>query len=458
MAKMWQGRTEGLTNQIADQLNSSISFDSRMFKEDILGSIAHAKMLCKCGIISETEKEEIVSGLSEILSALKKGELEIDPTAEDIHMFIEAELTKKYPISGKKLHTARSRNDQVALDLRLYLINKNRNIRILVNNLIKALTNLAQENTKTIMPGYTHLQRAQPIVFSHQLLSYCFMLLRDLDRLKDCAKRTDVSPIGSCALAGTTYNTDRDFEANELGFNSVSLNSIDGVSDRDFVVELLSVLSIIMMHLSRLSEEIILWTSAEFDFIELSDEFTTGSSIMPQKKNSDMAELVRGKTGRVYGDLMALLTTLKGLPLAYNKDMQEDKEAVFDAIDTVELCLAVYEPMISGITVKKENMLQAAKKGFINATDLADYLTKKGLPFRESYKISGQIVSYCIANNKVLEDLSLQEYKEFSTLFEEDLYNEIDLQTCVEKRISKGGVSEASQLEQIKFLQERFKA
>ena len=453
MAKMWQGRTEGLTNQIADELNSSISFDSRMFNEDILGSIAHAKMLCKCGIISETEKEEIVSGLSEILSALKKGELEIDQTAEDIHMFIEAELTKKYPVSGKKLHTARSRNDQVALDLRLYLLKENRNIRILVRNLIKALIKVAKENTKTIMPGYTHLQRAQPIVFSHHLLSYCFMLLRDLDRLNDCEKRTAVSPIGSCALAGTTYNTDRDFEANELGLDAVSLNSMDGVSDRDFALELLSVLSIIMMHLSRLSEEIILWTSLEFDFVELSNEFTTGSSIMPQKKNSDMAELVRGKTGRVYGDLMALLTTLKGLPLAYNKDMQEDKEAVFDAIDTVKICLEVYSPMVSGMTVKKENMLLAAQKGFINATDLADYLTKKGLPFRESYKISGQIVSYCISQNKVLEELDLKEYKNFSKVFEQDLYNEIDLNNCVSKRISKGGTSEASQNEQIAFIE-----
>ncbi len=457
MAKMWQGRTDGLTNKIADDFNSSISFDSRMFKEDILGSIAHAKMLCKCGIISEPEKEEIVSGLSEIMSALKKGELKIDETAEDIHMFIEAELTKKYPVSGKKLHTARSRNDQVALDLRLYLLNENRNIRILVRNLIKALIKVAKENTKTIMPGYTHLQRAQPIVFSHHLLSYCFMLLRDLERLNDCAKRTDVSPIGSCALAGTTYNTDREYEADLLGFDAVSLNSLDGVSDRDFALELLSSLSIIMMHLSRLSEEIILWTSLEFNFVELSDDFTTGSSIMPQKKNSDMAELVRGKTGRVYGDLMALLTTLKGLPLAYNKDMQEDKEAIFDAVDTVKICLEVYAPMIESMTVKKENMLRAAKEGFINATDLADYLTKKGVPFRESYKISGELVSYCIKNNKVLEELSLEEYKEFSEIFEEDLYNEIDLFTCVSKRISLGAVSEESQIKQIEFIEEQLK-
>ena len=453
MAKMWQGRTDGLTNKIADDFNSSISFDSRMFVEDINGSIAHAKMLQKCDIISETEKDEIISGLLEILKDIKSGELVIDETAEDIHMFIEAELTKKYPVSGKKLHTARSRNDQVALDLRLYLLKESGNIKALIKELIKALLTVAKDNTKTIMPGYTHLQRAQPIVFSHHLLSYCFMLLRDLDRLNDCDKRTAVSPIGSCALAGTTYNTDRDYEAELLGLNEVSLNSLDGVSDRDFVLEMLSSLSVLMMHLSRLSEEIILWTSLEFDFIELSNEFTTGSSIMPQKKNSDMAELVRGKTGRVYGDLMALLTTLKGLPLAYNKDMQEDKEAIFDAIDTVKMCLEVYAPMVSSMTVKKENMLLAAKKGFINATDLADYLTKKGLPFRESYKISGQLVSYCISKNKVLEELSLDEYKEFSDIFEEDLYNEIDLYNCASKRISKGGTSESSQKEQIAFIE-----
>ena len=453
MAKMWQGRTDGLTNKIADDFNSSISFDSRMFVEDINGSIAHAKMLQKCDIISETEKDEIISGLLEILKDIKSGELVIDETAEDIHMFIEAELTKKYPVSVKKLHTARSRNDQVALDLRLYLLKESGNIKALIKELIKALLTVAKDNTKTIMPGYTHLQRAQPIVFSHHLLSYCFMLLRDLDRLNDCDKRTAVSPIGSCALAGTTYNTDRDYESELLGLNEVSLNSLDGVSDRDFALEMLTSLSVLLMHLSRLSEEIILWTSLEFDFIELSNEFTTGSSIMPQKKNSDMAELVRGKTGRVYGDLMALLTTLKGLPLAYNKDMQEDKEAIFDAIDTVKMCLEVYAPMVSSMTVKKENMLLAAKKGFINATDLADYLTKKGLPFRESYKISGQLVSYCISKNKVLEELSLDEYKEFSDIFEEDLYNEIDLYNCASKRISKGGTSESSQKEQIAFIE-----
>ena len=455
MSKMWQGRTDGITNKIADDFNSSISFDSRMFSEDISGSIAHAKMLNKCEIISDAEKDEIVFGLNEIMNDIKSGKLAIDETAEDIHMFIEAELTKKYPVSGKKLHTARSRNDQVALDLRLYLLKESSNIKALIKELIKALLTVAKDNTKTIMPGYTHLQRAQPIVFSHHLLSYCFMLLRDIDRLNDCDKRTAVSPIGSCALAGTTYNIDRDFEAELLGFSEVSLNSLDGVSDRDFALEMLSALSLIMMHLSRLSEEIILWTSLEFNFVELSNEFTTGSSIMPQKKNSDMAELVRGKTGRVYGDLMALLTTLKGLPLAYNKDMQEDKEAIFDAIDTVKMCLEVYAPMVSSMTVKKENMLLAAKKGFINATDLADYLTKKGTPFRESYKISGQLVSYCILNNKVLEELSIEEYKGFSDIFEEDLYNEIDLYTCAAKRISKGGTSEASQLEQIKFIEER---
>ena len=458
MAKLWQGRTSGITNQLADDFNSSISFDSRMYKEDITGSIAHAKMLNKCGIINDTELNEIVTGLEEILEGLISGSIQIDETAEDIHMFIEALLTEKYPVSGKKLHTARSRNDQVALDLRLYLLKETDEIVALIKEVVNSLLIVAKDNTDTVLPGYTHLQRAQPIVFSHQLLSYCFMLLRDIERLNDSKKRTAVSPIGSCALAGTTYNTDRIFEAELLGLNKVALNSIDGVSDRDFALEILSALSIIMMHLSRLSEEIILWSSLEFKFIELSDEFTTGSSIMPQKKNSDMAELVRGKTGRVYGDLMALLTTLKGLPLAYNKDMQEDKEAIFDALDTVKMCLMVYAPMIKSMVVKKENMLLAAKQGFINATDLADYLTKKGLPFRESYKISGQIVAYCIANNTVLEELSIEQYKSFNDIIEKDIYNEIDLSSCVNKRVSLGGVGKASQQTQIEYVEKCLEA
>lgn len=456
MQKMWAGRTSGVVNSLADMFNSSISFDHRMFKEDITGSIAHAKMLCKCGIISNEDKDDIIKGLNEILDEILSGKLEIDFKAEDIHMFIESELTKRYP-AGKKLHTARSRNDQVALDLRLYLNKTVEEQKKLIKNLVAALLNVAKQNKDTILPGYTHLQRAQPIVFSHHLLCYCFMLLRDLDRLCDAQKRIMVSPIGSCALAGTTYNTDRLYEAELLGFKDIALNSLDGVSDRDFCLEVLSCYCTLMMHLSRLSEEIILWSSLEFKFVELSDQFTTGSSIMPQKKNSDMAELVRGKTGRVYGDLMALLTTLKGLPLAYNKDMQEDKESIFDAVDTVNICLAVYEGMINSMKVNKDNMLKAAKEGFINATDLADYLTKKGMPFRESYKISGQLVAYCISENKVLEDLEIEEYKEFSDYFEEDLYKEIDLYNCAKKRISLGGTGEKSQEEQIKFVEERLK-
>ena len=455
MAKMWAGRTDGTVNKLADDFNSSIHFDSKMYKEDILGSIAHAKMLAKCKILQQSEAEEIIKGLEEILNDLQTGVLSFDLSCEDIHMFIEQELTKKLPLLGKMLHTARSRNDQVALDLRLYVKEKTEEIVGLIKKLISAVVEKAEQNKTSILPGYTHLQRAQPIVFSHHLLSYCFMLLRDIDRLKDGQKRTMVSPIGSCALAGTTYPTDRDYEAELLGFDEVCLNSIDGVSDRDFCLELLSSLSVLMMHLSRFSVEIILWSSFEFKYIELSNEYTTGSSIMPQKKNPDMAELVRGKTGRVYGDMIALFTTLKGLPLAYNKDMQEDKESVFDAIETVIMCLEVFSGMISTMKVLPENMKKAASEGFINATDLADYLVKNGLPFRSSYKISGEIVAFCIKNNKVLEELSLEELLNFSPLFKEDVFNEIDLKTCVEKRISKGGTGKASQEMQIEYIKKR---
>ena len=363
-------------------------------------------------------------------------------------------LTERLGDVGKKLHTARSRNDQVALDLRMYLREQIDETVELVKTAIQAILDQAEANRGVIMPGYTHLQRAQPILFSHHLLAYAMMLLRDLDRLADCRKRMNVSPIGCCALAGTTYHTDRRFEAWKLGFDDVARNSIDGVSDRDFCVELMSTLSVLMMHLSRFSEEIILWASWEFKFIELSDAYTTGSSIMPQKKNPDMAELVRGKTGRVYGDLMALLTTMKGLPLAYNKDMQEDKEAVFDAVETVQMCLKVFAPMIATMRAKPENMKKAAQGGFINATDLADYLVKKGMPFRSAYKISGQIVAKCIADGCVLETLPLDEYRKFSDLFDEDLYRDIDLITCVEKRVSEGGTSAASVEEQIAYVKE----
>ncbi len=452
MAKMWAGRTAGITDSIADDFNSSIRFDCKMYRQDIQGSMAHAAMLGGQGIISQTEAQMLIDGLQGILDDLDSGALAIDTSCEDIHMFVEQVLTQRLGDVGKKLHTARSRNDQVALDLRMYLRSQADEIDALVRSVIDAVLLQAEENKSVIMPGYTHLQRAQPILFSHHLMAYAMMLLRDLGRLHDCRKRMNISPIGCCALAGTTYDTDRDFEAAQLGFDGIAMNSIDGVSDRDFCVELMSALSILMMHLSRFSEEIILWASWEFKFIELSDAYTTGSSIMPQKKNPDMAELVRGKTGRVYGDLMALLTTLKGLPLAYNKDMQEDKEAVFDAAETVIMCLKVFAPMLRTLRTRPDNMKKAAQGGFINATDLADYLVKKGVPFRSAYKISGQIVAKCIADGCVLETLPLEIYKSFSDLFQEDLYNEIDLLTCVEKRISKGGTSLASVEAQIEFV------
>ncbi|MBR3804807.1 MAG: argininosuccinate lyase [Clostridia bacterium] len=454
MAKMWTGVTNGVTDKLADDFNSSISFDSKMFKEDIEGSIAHASMLAKQNIISESEKDCLIDRLCSILEDLKSGKLSIDQSAEDIHMFVEQVLTERVGETGKKLHTARSRNDQVALDFRMYVKNEISKIVSLIKSVLSSLTEQAEENASTIMPGYTHLQRAQPITFGHHLLAYAMMLIRDIDRFNDCYKRTNVSPIGSCALAGTTYNTDRFYEASLLGFDGVCKNSLDGVSDRDFTVEFISCCSTLMMHLSRLSEEIILWSSWEFKFIELSTDYTTGSSIMPQKKNPDMAELIRGKTGRVYGDLMGILTTLKGLPLAYNKDMQEDKEGLFDASETVKACLSILAPMLKTMKAIPENMLLAAQKGFINATDLADYLVKKGLPFRTAYKISGSIVSDCIKNNTVLEKLPLDKYKEYSELFENDLYQEIDLLTCVEKRVSYGGTSVSSVNGQIKFVKE----
>ncbi len=457
MAKMWSGRTDGATEKLADDFNSSIRFDCRMFRQDIKGSMAHAAMLGAKNIISSTDAEQLIDGLSEILADIESGKLLIDTECEDIHMFVEQVLTERIGDVGKKLHTARSRNDQVALDIRMYLRDEIDEISELTKNLIAALSDKAEQYKDAIMPGYTHLQRAQPITFGHHLMAYAMMLLRDIDRLTDCKKRMNISPIGCCALAGTTYDTDRRYEAKELLFDDICLNSLDGVSDRDFCVELLSDISLLMMHLSRFSEELILWSSWEFKFVELSDAYTTGSSIMPQKKNPDMAELVRGKTGRVYGDLIALLTTLKGLPLAYNKDMQEDKEGVFDACDTVKMCLKVFCGMIETMEACKDNMLSAAQNGFINATDLADYLVKKGLPFRSAYKISGQIVAHCIKNHTVLENLSLDTYKSFSNLFEEDLYDDISLITCVEKRISEGGTSVSSVEKQIKYINKKLK-
>lgn len=455
MAKMWAGRTDGVTEQIADDFNSSIRFDSRMYRQDITGSMAHAAMLGATGILPQKDCNTLIDGLDGILQDLESGKLAFDMSCEDIHMFVEQELTNRLGDVGKKLHTARSRNDQVALDIRMYLREETDTVSLLVKELIRAVTAQAETYKAAIMPGYTHLQRAQPITFGHHLMAYAMMLLRDLDRLADCRRRMNQSPIGCCALAGTTYPTDRRFEAAKLGFDGICLNSMDGVSDRDFCVELLSAFSILMMHLSRFSEEIILWSSWEFKFVELSDAYTTGSSIMPQKKNSDMAELVRGKTGRVYGDLMALLTTLKGLPLAYNKDMQEDKESIFDACDTVEMCLKVFTGMVSTMTANTDRMKKAAQTGFINATDLADYLAKKGLPFRSAYKISGSIVAYCIAEGTVLEDLPLKEYQKFSDLFDEDVYQEISLETCVRKRISEGGTSVASVEAQIAYVKEK---
>jgi len=452
MAKMWAGRTDGATEKLADDFNSSIRFDCKMYKQDITGSMAHAAMLAAQGIIAADEADKIIAGLEGILADLESGKLQFDMECEDIHMFVEQELTSRIGDTGKKLHTARSRNDQVALDLRMYLRDEAEDIIAYVRDLISTLCDVAEANKATIMPGYTHLQRAQPITFGHHLMAYAMMLLRDKDRLTDCKRRMNVSPIGSCALAGTTYDTDRRYEAERLGFDGICLNSMDGVSDRDFCLELMSALSILMMHLSRFSEEIILWSSWEFKFIELSDAYTTGSSIMPQKKNPDMAELVRGKTGRVYGDLFALFTTLKGLPLAYNKDMQEDKESVFDAVETVKMCLPVFTGMIATMKVCADNMKKAAQTGFINATDLADYLVKKGLPFRSAYKISGQIVAKCIAEGKVLETLTLEEYRSFSELFSSDVFESIDLVKCVEKRISEGGTSIGSVESQIKFV------
>lgn len=436
---IWEGRFSKDLDKRTNDFNSSIKFDYKLYKEDIAGSIAHAKMLAKQNIIQKEDEEKIIFGLNSILKDIENGNLEFDPNAEDIHMFVESELTRRIGNSGKKLHTARSRNDQVALDIRMYLKKQNLEIIKKLKKLVNTLIVKAKENTETIMPGYTHMQRAQPITFAHHLMAYAEMFKRDVERLNETYNRTDICPIGSCALAGTTYNLDREFEAKELGFSKISANSLDGVSDRDFIVELLSDISIIMMHLSRISEEIILWSSWEFKFIELDDSFSTGSSIMPQKKNPDITELIRGKTGRVYGNLMAMLTVMKGTPLAYNKDMQEDKELIFDAIDTVNLSLSTINPLIETMNVLKDNMKSAAEKGFINATDCADYLVGKGIPFRDAYKIVGNIVKYCIQNNTTLERLDIKTYKEFNDCFKEDIYNAVDLINCVNKRNVIGG-------------------
>ncbi len=439
--QLWKGRFKKALSKTTNDFNSSISFDSRMYKEDIEGSIAHSAMLGKCGIISQEDAKAIGEGLKGILADIESGKLTIDPEAEDIHTFIEGELTARLGDTGKRLHTARSRNDQVAVDIKLYLKNQIEEITDLVKGLIAVICGKAEENAETVMPGYTHLQRAQPITFGHHLMAYAEMLLRDLSRLKDCYERADVMPLGSGALACTTYPIDREYTKELLDFAAVTHNSLDGVSDRDYCIELAADLAIIMVHLSRFSEEIIMWCSWEFKFVELDDAFSTGSSIMPQKKNPDIAELVRGKSGRVFGDLTTLLTVMKGIALAYNKDMQEDKEAIFDAIDTVKMCLTAFTPMLETMKVLPQNMRKAAAGGFINATDCADYLVKKGLPFRDAYKATGELVAKCIEMNLTLETLPLDEYKKICDIFDEGVYEAIGLEKCAYERSPIGGPS-----------------
>ncbi len=449
MAKMWAGRFKKEVDSKVNDFNSSVSFDMVMYRHDIMGSIAHATMLGACNIIDKNEADTIVSGLEGILKDIDSGSLEINMTSEDIHMFVEEELTKRLGETGKRLHTARSRNDQVALDIRMYLKDEVITLREMLLELVEVICELSSANLNTVMPGYTHLQRAQPITFAHHLMAYAQMFLRDISRLNDTYKRMNIMPLGSGALASTTYPIDRDMVSKLLGFERPTQNSLDGVSDRDFCIELLNDIAIIMMHLSRLSEEIIMWCSWEFKFIELDDAYATGSSIMPQKKNPDIAELVRGKAGRTIGNLTTLLTVMKGLPLAYNKDMQEDKEAVFDSVETVKLCLPVFTKMVKTMRVNEKNMRQAAARGFINATDCADYLVKQGMAFRDAYKITGELVAYCIDNNTVLEELDMPVYKEHSAIFDEGIYEAISLDTCVEMRNCLGGPSAKSVENQI---------
>ena len=443
--QLWKGRFSKAVDSRVNDFNSSIRFDQRMIAQDMKGSGVHAAMLARQGIISEADCEAILGGLASIADDLASGALEIDPAAEDVHTFVEQTLTARIGDAGKRLHTGRSRNDQVALDIRLTLRDESVRLQGLIVDLVRVICKKAGENTASVMPGYTHLQRAQPVTFGHALMAYAWMLLRDLGRFVDATRRMDSQcPLGSGALAGTTYPLDRAFTAEKLGFDAPCPNSMDGVSDRDFCIELAAAISTCMMHLSRLSEEIILWCSWEFKFIELDDAFTTGSSIMPQKKNPDVTELIRGKTGRVYGDLNTLLVMMKGLPLAYNKDMQEDKEAIFDAVDTLSLCLTTITPMLDTMRTLPANMRRAAAAGFINATDCADYLTKKGMPFRDAYKLTGQMVADCIASGKVLEELTLDEFQGYSPLFGQDVYQAIDLVNCCEGRTSYGGPSAAS--------------
>lgn len=455
--KLWTGRFKKEISKTTNDFNNSISFDSRMYREDIEGSIAHAEMLGQCGIITMEESKDIQQGLKGILEDIEKGDLKIDMEAEDIHTFIEGELTKRLGANGKRLHTARSRNDQVAVDIKLYLKKEVKEIEELVKGLIRVIASKAEKYSGTVMPGYTHLQRAQPITFGHHLLAYGEMLLRDLSRLEDCYKRMDEMPLGSCALAGTTYPIDRNITRELLGFERITNNSLDGVSDRDFCMELAADLSIIMVHLSRFSEEIIMWCSWEFKFVELDDAFSTGSSIMPQKKNPDIAELVRGKSGRVFGDTMTLLTVMKGIALAYNKDMQEDKEAIFDAVDTVKMCLTAFTPMLDTMRVIPENMRKAAAGGFINATDCADWLVKNGLPFRDAYKATGELVARCIELGKDLENLPMDEYKKVCDLFNDEVYDAISLERCTDDRKAYGGPARENVKYQAELLGEKVK-
>ncbi|MDE5576921.1 MAG: argininosuccinate lyase [Oscillospiraceae bacterium] len=450
--KMWAGRFSKELDERVNDFNSSVSFDARMYKQDISGSIAHAKMLGDTGIIDRSESEKIVEGLTGILNDIDSGKLLIDPNAEDIHMFVEQVLTERLGDTGKRLHTARSRNDQVALDIRMYLRDEIMEIITMTRELTETLCTIAEDNLNTVMPGYTHLQRAQPITFAHHLMAYANMLVRDIGRLVDTYKRMNVMPLGSGALASTTYPIDRRQVSAMLGFDDITQNSLDGVSDRDFCIELCSALSILMMHLSRFSEEIVMWCSWEFKFIELDDAYSTGSSIMPQKKNPDITELIRGKTGRVYGDLNTLLVMMKGLPLAYNKDMQEDKEAIFDALDTVKLCIKTFIPMLATMKVNRENMRAAAARGFINATDCADYLVKKGLPFRDAYKITGTLVAMCIERGTTLEELPLEDYRKLCDTFAEDVYEAIKLENCVNSRKVPGGPAPEAVRSQIDFI------
>ncbi len=442
--KLWAGRTDGQSDSLADDFNTSLPTDCRMYAQDIRGSLAHAAMLASQGIISTEDARRITEGLASILDDLKSGALDFSAGGEDIHMFIESELTARIGDAGKRLHTARSRNDQVALDIRLYLRDEAMEIIELLRTLITTLTDRAEEHKTTILPGYTHLQRAQPITFGHHLMAYAMMLMRDVERILDATVRMNYSPLGSAALAGTTYPIDRFKVAKDLGFDGITMNSLDGVSDRDFCLELNAAFAICMMHLSRMSEELIMWTSWEFRFIEMDDAYTTGSSIMPQKKNPDMAELIRGKTGRVYGNLVTLLTMLKGLPLAYNKDMQEDKEAIFDSVVTVKRCLSIMEPLLRTMRVREDNMRAAAAGGFINATDCADYLVTKGMPFRSAYKIVGSLVSYCIEHKTTLEALSLDVYRQFAPEFDEGVYDAVSLDACAMRRVSAGGTGKES--------------